>query len=812
MSRDGRTVTARRGVALVVPLVIVAACGEQGTRPTEPAPPAPPPPVNQAPQAIGTIPAQIVVIGETTAVRVGEYFRDEHHSGLKYAAAISDSFATVSMSGSTVFIDGTSRGDGTVTVTAEDVGGLTATQSFQLRAKLSERAVLRVLYRATGGEEWNQNDNWLSRGSIGNWHGVRLGSTGSVERLGLSHNNLTGPIPPELADLSGLKDLFLRGNNLTGPIPPDLGNLESLERITLNENALSGSIPIELAGLSNLRYLWLDRNELTGPIPRELGQLASLVNVNLGANRLAGSLPPEFGDLSNLSSLTLFENELVGPIPLSLVGLTRLSRFDWADNPGLCAPRTQEFEDWLAGLERRRGPPCDLETVRAALVALYEATDGPNWKRSDNWLTQTLVREWYGVQVDRETGAVDILDLADNNLTGSIPAELGDLTALRWLFLSRNYLSGPFPAPLGNLTNLEILGLSDNGLTGPIPTELMGLPRLRWFRWIDSGLCAPRTEAFAGWLAGFFSSSSYWRWTVCGEAAPGFQIELDDTADVPPDLLAAAEAAADYWMRILAATELPDRAGPGDPCGDLSPSIVDKPVRTIDDVVITLAVVELDGHAAARAGPCAPTVRLRDPLNARRNLPLRGRVEVDPSWESWSVPVRQAVMRHELAHVLGIGSGFEWRDRLVDPTPTDGPSLDTHFSGPLAVEAFNRAGGTTYSGERVPVENRPNRVGSANSHWRNSVFGRGRELMTTLGGPESALSTITLQALADMGYDVDLSFADPYTLPTAADVAGDGRSLIDLHGDVLDPRPLILDLSEELNRLRTARPRPDRPE
>jgi len=270
MSRDGGTVAARRGAALVVLLVTVAACSEQEARPTEPAPP---PPVNQAPEAIGTIPAQIVIIGETAAVRVGEYFRDEHHSGLRYSAAVSDSFATVSMSGSTVFIDGTTRGEGTVTVTAEDVGGLTATQSFHLRAKLSERAVLRALYIATRGENWTQNDNWLSQGSVGNWYGVELGSTGTVERVGLSHNNLTGPIPPELADLSGLKDLFLRGNNLTGPIPPEVGSLESLERITLNENALSGFIPIELADLSNLRYLWLDRNDLTGPIPPELNNI-----------------------------------------------------------------------------------------------------------------------------------------------------------------------------------------------------------------------------------------------------------------------------------------------------------------------------------------------------------------------------------------------------------------------------------------------------------------------------------------------------------------------------------------------------------
>ena len=119
----------------------------------------------------------------------------------------------------------------------------------------------------------------------------------------------------------------------------------------------------------------------------------------------------------------------------------------------------------------------DLE--RAALIALYEATDGPNWVNSENWLTDALLEDWNGVDADI-SGRVVELDLLANNLSGPIPPELGNLAILERLYLERNDLSGPIPPELGNLTSLEGLQLSENDLTGPIPPELGNLTSLRW--------------------------------------------------------------------------------------------------------------------------------------------------------------------------------------------------------------------------------------------------------------------------------------------------------------------------------------------
>ncbi len=113
-------------------------------------------------------------------------------------------------------------------------------------------------------------------------------------------------------------------------------------------------------------------------------------------------------------------------------------------------------------------------TDRDILVALYNATDGPNWKNNTNWNSNASIGEWYGVSTNSD-GRVVALSLHQNQLTGAIPAQLGSLTNLTWLNLDRNQLTGTIPLELGSLTSLERLSLYDNQLTGAIPTQLGNL-------------------------------------------------------------------------------------------------------------------------------------------------------------------------------------------------------------------------------------------------------------------------------------------------------------------------------------------------
>ena len=119
------------------------------------------------------------------------------------------------------------------------------------------------------------------------------------------------------------------------------------------------------------------------------------------------------------------------------------------------------------------GPAAD----RAALVALYNATDGPNWEKSGNWLSDEPLSEWYGITVDF-TGRVTELELDANNLRGMLPAELGNLSKLTNLNLRSNPLNGQIPPELGDLSNLRTLRLYGTGLSGEIPRELANLTNL----------------------------------------------------------------------------------------------------------------------------------------------------------------------------------------------------------------------------------------------------------------------------------------------------------------------------------------------
>ena len=113
-----------------------------------------------------------------------------------------------------------------------------------------------------------------------------------------------------------------------------------------------------------------------------------------------------------------------------------------------------------------------------ALVALYNGTDGANWRDKSGWLTTNTPCSWYGVSC--ASGHVTQLNLSSNQLSGGIPPELGNLASLQGLYLYNNQLSGSIPPQLGNLTNLQRLDLFNNQLSSSIPPELSNLASLRW--------------------------------------------------------------------------------------------------------------------------------------------------------------------------------------------------------------------------------------------------------------------------------------------------------------------------------------------
>lgn len=189
-------------------------------------------------------------------------------------------------------------------------------------------AVLVALYESTGGDQWENRTNWLSKNvhHCDGWHGVIC--TGDdvrrVVMLNLPANRLCGDIPPELGNLSRVRAINLAANRLSGGIPPELGRLSRLQSLSLAANPLHGSIPPELGRLSNLEYLNLAGSQLSGKIPAELGKLSNLRALYLFANPLCGDIPPELGNLAELQYLYLFADHLSGDIPPELNRLSNL--------------------------------------------------------------------------------------------------------------------------------------------------------------------------------------------------------------------------------------------------------------------------------------------------------------------------------------------------------------------------------------------------------------------------------------------------------------------------------------------------------
>jgi len=121
---------------------------------------------------------------------------------------------------------------------------------------------------------------------------------------------------------------------------------------------------------------------------------------------------------------------------------------------------------------------------RAALIALYESTSGDGWTNRDGWKTgddfsiSGTEGTWHGITVVDDH--VTSIDLNNNNLDGTIPAKLGNLTNLLRLYLYNNKLTGKIPPELGDLSNLVGLSLVFNQLSDKIPAELGNLTNLKW--------------------------------------------------------------------------------------------------------------------------------------------------------------------------------------------------------------------------------------------------------------------------------------------------------------------------------------------
>ena len=331
----------------------------------------------------------------------------------------------------------------------------------------------------------------------------------NLDNLDLTDNDLQGTIPPWVGDLPELVTLYLNANRFSGTIPPEIGALDNLVVLNLSDNQLNGSIPPELGNLSELAGLYLSNNQLSGMIPPELGNLPVIRwSIDLSSNALSGSVPGSLGRLSRLRELHLNDNGLFGLVPVSLSKLQMLETLR-LDETDLCVSSDAAFQAWLEGIANLSLPTRCENADMGVLITLYNVTDGPNWTRSEGWMSGADLGDWYGVTVDAQ-GRVTGLSLAQNGLKGPLPGELGLLDQLTELHLAVNDLSGSLPDNLGSLTLLRELDLRYNRrLRGALPADMSSLSRLESLRLDGTDLCVYPDPGTLSWLDGIAEGGAF---------------------------------------------------------------------------------------------------------------------------------------------------------------------------------------------------------------------------------------------------------------------------------------------------------------
>lgn len=192
---------------------------------------------------------------------------------------------------------------------------------------VSTNSALCELYHSTTIEErihtghmtgWECFDGQPDAELCEDWSGVKCDGQGHVKYLDISHQNLTGTLPPSIGNLQRLQHLYVDFNHLNGTLPDFFSKLTSLASLSLQGNSFDGTIPTSLGELSKLRSLHIDHNHLSGSIPSSFGGLP-LNDLTASNNALTGSLPASLANIARKGRVVDFSyNQLSGDIPVEL--------------------------------------------------------------------------------------------------------------------------------------------------------------------------------------------------------------------------------------------------------------------------------------------------------------------------------------------------------------------------------------------------------------------------------------------------------------------------------------------------------------
>ena len=456
--------------------------------------------VNAAPDAIGRIPEQTIEKGKDASIDVSTYFRDPDQDTLSYSVDSSLLFNLLSVSGSTVGMryDGLLCQPRTVTVTAQDDGGLEATQEFTVRRSNNPPVASSGTFPSqtidVGESSPLYMGNWFSdpdtcdsrltySADSSDSSKVNVSASGNTVTVrGLAAGSATVTVTAR--DSEGLEATL----DIQVTVPQAVGRPGVPTGLTATPNGqtridLSWSAPSDDGGsaITGYRIEVSEDNSTWSNLVADTNSTAisySHTGLTAGSTRhyrVSAINSAGTGPASNVANATTDAPEQEQDDTCATGGAVS----DAANNPGLVS----DCETLLAVRDTLRGT-ATLNWSADIAISSWDAVtvSGAPRRVTELDTVYSVVNGDLTGTIPAELGSLSeltILRLSNNKLTGTVPPELGDLSSLKWLSLWNNDLTGTIPTELGNLTNLTMLRLEWNELTGTIPAQLGNMTNLK---------------------------------------------------------------------------------------------------------------------------------------------------------------------------------------------------------------------------------------------------------------------------------------------------------------------------------------------
>lgn len=384
-------------------------------------------------------------------------------------------------------------------------------------APASEKAALLDLYNNTVGANWTSNTNWNTTEPASSWHGITI-NDGHVKKISLNNNNLLGTIPASLTtSLPFIQEINVSFNNLSGALH-DFSLIPTLNVLNITGNFYS---------FQDLETNYSNNTTVSSFIYQSQRSTDTSYDIDgvIGNNYTLTMTPVNGTNVQYQwfkKRYNYFDpsDEPIAGANSNILNLMNLQHNDF--DIYFCRATSSIITDLIIqrGTIEIKGPVSQAD--KDILIAIYNSTNGASWTNNTNWLSTEPVSTWYGVTV--KGNKVTELEFSNNNLTGTLPPEIGDLTSLQYLsFYYGNSINGTLPPEIGNLTDLRLLSFEYNNFTGEIPASYANLTELRGF-WFNNNQLSGEVPDFV--------ATSYTNMTYFDISYNNFQGPLPDLSSL----------------------------------------------------------------------------------------------------------------------------------------------------------------------------------------------------------------------------------------------------------------------------------------